>query len=318
MTDSLLKETVKFYFSFNDPESFFLLPAVKSLSSAYKVNIDYIPVSMFDNEKLFSQDEATRKYYKADAERVSKKADRKLNYVASAQNSQAVCRAKFLADEKMLGLKYINLLFAMRWMSGKDISNIDDVANGVKFLEFDDTAIKDALTGDKYKDALDETEKMARADGVIGAPFISFRGEGYLGADRLSYLEDVLKSDPSLIIHHDAAYGVISAGELKEKVDKKEPIFILDVRIPKDFAEGHVPGSNCLTARIIQRNIERLDRDWTIVVVGEGGVDASETAFILASAGFKDVYALSQGYGSWNGEVETGLDKWQDKLKPAK
>ncbi len=314
MTDSLLKETVKFYFSFNDPESFILLPAVKSLSGAYKINIDYIPVSMFDNEKLFSQDDAVCKYYKADTERVSKKADRKLKYIDSPQNSKAVCRAKFLADEKMLGLKYINLLFALRWLSGKDISNIADIIDGLKFLEFDDAEIKDALMNDKYKDALDETEKMAKADGVIGAPFLSFRGEGYLGADRLSYLEDILKSDPLLIIHHDAAYGVMSAEELKARLDKKEPTFVLDVRIPKDFSAGHVPGANCLTARIIQRNIERLDRDWTIVVVGEGGVDASETAFILASAGFKDVYALSQGYGSWSGEVETGLDKWQDKL----
>lgn len=318
MTDSLLKETVKFYFSFNDPESFILLPAVKNLSSGYKINIDYIPLAKFDNEKLFSHDEATRKYQKADAERLSNKADRKLNYVDVLQNSEGVCRAKFLADEKMLGLKYINLVFALRWMSGKDISNVDDVINGVKFLELDEVELGLALKGDKYSALSAEMEKMAREDGVIGTPFISFRGQGYLGADRLSYLEDTLKADPSLIIHHDAAYGMISADELKVKLDKKEPLFVLDVRIPKDFSAGHIEGANCITARIVRRNIQRLDRDWTIVVVGEGGVDASETAFILASEGFKDVYALSKGFGSWSGEIVSGLDKWQDKLKPAK
>ena len=41
MDNKAKKEIVRFYFSFNDPYSFIIAPAVKSLAQNYKVDIEY-------------------------------------------------------------------------------------------------------------------------------------------------------------------------------------------------------------------------------------------------------------------------------------
>ncbi|VAX19864.1 hypothetical protein MNBD_NITROSPINAE02-750 [hydrothermal vent metagenome] len=310
-----MNEKIRYYFSFNDPYSFILTPAVKNLSHGYRIDIDYIPLSRFDGLGMFSADEATRKFYLADASRFARKGGRKLIFDNRAQSSSGVCRAKFLADEKMLGLKYINLVFALRWVSEKDISTPQDIVEGLKFLEIPEDELVEAITGDKYLEATLQGEAMAADDGVIGVPFMTFRGEAYMGPDGLDYLENALKSDKTLVIHHDASYGVIKADELAAKLYKKEPLLVLDVRIPKEYREGHIPGSNCLPAKVVHRNFNRLETGWNITLVDDGGVDASETGFMLASRGFGNVACLSGGYPAWKGKVETGLDAWQDKLK---
>ena len=312
------KERITLYLSFNDPYSFIIAPLVKSLSHGYKVDIDYVPLTRYDRAGLFSDDPAVRRYYLKDVERLAKKADRKLKYDDRPQDSTAACLGRFYAEEKMLGLKYINLVMAARWLGGKNISNIGDLADAVKFIEIDAEGLRAAVEPGKYSSRQEEAERKAMADGVTGVPFMVFRGEGFWGTDRFSYLEDAIKSDPSLIVHHDASYSVIQPEELRDKIAKNAPIFVLDIRIPKDFAIGHIPGANCLHAKIVHRNLSRMDKDWTIAVVDEGGVEASETAFMMAGEGFRNMTVLSGGMKSWKWELEKGLDKWQDKLRPLK
>ena len=59
-----------------------------------------------------------------------------------------------------------------------------------------------------------------------------------------------------------------------------------------------------------------LDRDWDVVIVDDGGVSASETAFMLAGEGFGKVSVLTDGFPAWQGATEQGMDDWHDKLKP--
>jgi 2-hydroxychromene-2-carboxylate isomerase/rhodanese-related sulfurtransferase len=312
------KERVTLYLSFNDPYSFIIAPMVKSLSHSYKVDIDYVPLTRYDRAGLFSDDPAIRRYHLTDVERFAKKAGRKLKYDDRPQDSTAACLGRFYAEEKMLGLKYINLVMATRWLGGKDISSIGDLTDAVKFIELDAEGLKDTIESGRYSAKQSQAEEKAVADGVTGAPFMVFRGEGFFGADRLSYLEDVIKSDPSLMIHHDASYSVIQPAELHGKIAQSAPVFVLDIRIPKDFAAGHIPGANCLHTKIVHRNLNRMDKDWAIIVADEGGVEASETAFMMAGEGFKNMTVLSGGMKSWRWELEKGLDKWQDKLRPLK
>ena len=113
-----------------------------------------------------------------------------MNYTDTAQDSAKVCRGYFLAEEKMLGLKYINLLFAMRWLNAKDIGQVDEIIEGLKFLEFDTAQLTEALGPEKYKAKLSAVKAQSAEDGVIGVPFLAFRDEGFLGAERIDYLED--------------------------------------------------------------------------------------------------------------------------------
>lgn len=315
MNGSSGKETVRFYFSFNDPYSFIVTPAVKNLAQNYKIEIEYAPLPIFDRSGIFSEDESVRNYYRADVERFSRKAGRKLNYADQPQDSAKVCRGLFLARKKMLGLKYINLIFAMRWVSGGDIADTSDIIKNLKFLEFDEAELNEALETDKYAGQIAAVEKQANDDGVIGTPFYVFKGARYMGAERIEYIEKDIESDPSLTIHHDAGYMVKQPDELKKMLDEKDDLLVLDIRIPKDFGQAHIPGANCIPSKIVHRHINDLDRDWPIVLVDDGGVAASEIGFLLASEGFKKISVLSGGFPAWKGATHSGLENWRDKLK---
>lgn len=317
MNGSSGNETLRFYFSFNDPYSFIITPAVKNLAHNYKIDIEYIPLSTFDRSGLFSEDVYVRDYYKADIERFVKKAGRKLNYIDQPQDSAKVCRGLFLANEKMLGLKYINLIFAMRWVSGGDIGETADIIKNLKFLEFDESELKEALESDEYSSGMmTAVEKQAKDDGVIATPFYIFKGARYMGAERIEYLEKDIESDECLIIHHDAGYTVKQPDELKKMLDKKEDMVVLDIRIPKDFGQAHIPGSNCIPSKVVHRHVNDLNRDRSIILVDDGGVASSEIGFFLASEGFKKISVLSGGFPAWKWETQSGLENWRDKLNP--
>ncbi len=318
MDTSAKKETARFYFSFNDPYSFLMAPAVKQLGHDYKIDIEWLPLPGYDAAGIFAEDEPLRRYVRTDAARFAKKAARQLLFADEPMDSRMAVRAKFFADEQMLGVSYLNLVMALRWVSSKNIADADTLVDGLKFLEMNEEKLREAMTTDKYEPAIDKAEALAREEGVVGVPFLTFRGEGFLGADRLSYLESTLSADPALTVHHDASYAVIKPEELEEALAKNEPMLILDLRIPKAFGEGHIPGSNCLAAKVVYRNIHRLDREWRIVLIDDGGVDGSEIGFFLAGEGFGDVTVLSGGWPAWKGAAATGLDGWQDKLKPMK
>ncbi len=309
------KELIRFYFSFNDPYGFILTPVVKNLGHNYKVDIEYVPLTTYDKSGMFSDDKTTRHFYSADVLRFAKKAGRKLIYSDKPVNSIGLCEGYYHAYDQMLGVKYMNLVLAARWVSAKDTANVEEVVEALKYLEMDQEELTKALSSDKYLERYIEGARKADEDGVIGVPFFTFRGEGYMGADGLGYLEDTLKSDQSLIVHHDAGYEVIKADELTEKIGKGEPLLVLDIRIPKDYGAGHIPGANCIPAKVVHRNLHKLDHDWNIIIVDDGGVAASETAFFLASEGFSKVSVLSDGMPTWKGATETGIDNWHDKLK---
>lgn len=306
---------LRYFFSFNDPYSFIITPEVKQLGHDYKIDIDYIPLPGFDQRGIFSADELEARYYDEDAARFAKERGREIRYLPAPLDSGMVCLLKPLFDREMLGLKFINLIFALRWVSEGDISDLAAVKKAVSFLEMDPQKIDEAANSDAGAYEVKRAEELARQEGVIGVPFFTFQDEHFYGADRLAQLAARLAADPSLLVRHDASYGVMTFDELTKALTGDDPPLVLDIRIPKEFEVGHIPGANCLPGKIVARNTSRIPHR-AVVVIDNGGATASETALFLAGEGFGQVFVLKGGHPSWGGEVETGLGSWQDKLLP--
>ncbi|MDH5510370.1 MAG: DsbA family protein [Nitrospinota bacterium] len=315
MDSQSLREPLRLYFSFNDPYSFIVFGAMKNLAQNYKVNVESHPLGGYDSSGVFSTDEAQAAYWKRDSERFASSAGRKLSYIPQVQDSTMARRGLYMAQEKMLGAKYINLVFALRWLSAGDISDSSQMIKALSYLELKEEGLAAAMKSDMFGQNLAHVEEMAMGDGAIGVPFFRFRGEGFFGAHQLAALEALIRSDPALVIHHDASYGVIPPQELAARLQSGVETLVLDVRIPKEFGAGHIPGANCIPAKVVYRSLEKLEREWSIVVVDDGGVEANETAFLLASEGFKKVSVLSGGFPAWKGSEEKGIEKWHDRLK---
>jgi phage shock protein E len=76
---------------------------------------------------------------------------------------------------------------------------------------------------------------------------------------------------------------------------------VLDVRTPKEFAEGHVPGAVNISHDELEGRLSELDadRDRDGVVYCHSGRRAGLALGMLEKAGFKRLYHLEGDYMGW-------------------
>lgn len=102
----------------------------------------------------------------------------------------------------------------------------------------------------------------------------------------------------------------IPAERLKQRLDRREPLVLIDVRTPGEFAgpDGHIRGAvnvalNDLGARL-KRSKEEIRQyvDEEVVVVCRTSSRAVTAARKLKRAGIGDVAVLDGGMAAWNGK----------------
>jgi len=85
--------------------------------------------------------------------------------------------------------------------------------------------------------------------------------------------------------------------------------FVLDVREPAEWADGHIPGATLIPLGELASRIGELDRDQRIVVVCRSGNRSAEGRDILLGAGFPSVTSVEGGMTDWASAglpIETG------------
>ena len=108
--------------------------------------------------------------------------------------------------------------------------------------------------------------------------------------------------------------------QLAERKTDGEVVF-LDVRQPKEYAHGHLPGAKLLPLGDLDSRLAELDKDKQIVIYCASGGRSRVAAQILAGKGFRKVYNLTGGIKAWQKEVavgaeETGLHLFTRKESP--
>jgi rhodanese-related sulfurtransferase len=102
----------------------------------------------------------------------------------------------------------------------------------------------------------------------------------------------------------------LSATELKTKIQDKEPLFLLDVREPFEFAHGHIEGSVTIPLNQIPGRLPELDMDQEIVLICHHGIRSMQAANFLAQVGFKQVSNLVGGIDAWSLEVDSSVARY--------
>ena len=99
--------------------------------------------------------------------------------------------------------------------------------------------------------------------------------------------------------------------EVKQKLDAKDPITIIDVREDNEWAKGHLPGAIHLGRGIIERDIENAvpGKATAIVLYCGGGFRSALAADNLQKMGYTDVVSMD---GGWRGWTEAGLPTVKD------
>jgi adenylyltransferase/sulfurtransferase len=96
----------------------------------------------------------------------------------------------------------------------------------------------------------------------------------------------------------------ISAVELKRRVDAGEPLELIDVRDPHEFAICRIPGTRLVPLGSLLEHLHEFDSAKTYVVHCKSGVRSAKAIGQLRRAGFKRLLNLKGGVLAWSREVD--------------
>ncbi len=92
---------------------------------------------------------------------------------------------------------------------------------------------------------------------------------------------------------------LISPYELEQKRVDGGPLMIIDVRVPEEYAAGHVTGAINIPLADLRQRIEELDPEVETVTYCNAGTSGNAAQNILLNHGFRTVSNISGGYKNW-------------------
>lgn len=92
--------------------------------------------------------------------------------------------------------------------------------------------------------------------------------------------------------------GAINTNEAKAQIDGSNPPFLLDVREPYEFQDGHIAGAKLLPLGELGRRMGELPRDREILVICRSGNRSGSATRQLAQAGY-NATNLRGGMNGW-------------------
>ena len=101
----------------------------------------------------------------------------------------------------------------------------------------------------------------------------------------------------------------ISVEELKQKLDAKEDIFILDVREPHEYDICNIKGY-LIPVGDLPKRVSELDSSREIIAHCRSGVRSAKAVNFLRAAGFKKVYNLTGGILAWADKIDPSMPKY--------
>ncbi len=80
-------------------------------------------------------------------------------------------------------------------------------------------------------------------------------------------------------------------------------VIIIDVRSKEPYSEGHIPNAKNIPLKELEEKITQLNKNDIYLIVCKTGKTSETASSLLAKNGFKQIYNLSGGMDSWEGEV---------------
>jgi len=92
-----------------------------------------------------------------------------------------------------------------------------------------------------------------------------------------------------------------SVSEVKQRLDRGEKLFLVDVREESEFAKDHLSGAIHLGKAIIERDIEEQvpDPNTELILYCGGGYRSALAADNLQKMGYRNVFSMDGGIREW-------------------
>ncbi|MBO0826021.1 MAG: adenylyltransferase/sulfurtransferase MoeZ, partial [Actinobacteria bacterium] len=106
-----------------------------------------------------------------------------------------------------------------------------------------------------------------------------------------------------------ATGSTITATELKAMLDRKDNIFLVDVREPNEYEIVSIPGATLIPKDQFLNGaaLEKLPPDKRIVLHCKSGARSAECLAVVKNAGFSDAVHVGGGVLAWVNQVDPSL-----------
>ena len=107
-----------------------------------------------------------------------------------------------------------------------------------------------------------------------------------------------------------AAIPTISASDLKDKIDKKNPMVILDVREQFEYDIARIEGSQLIPLDQLPDRISEIDRNAEVVALCHTGVRSAMAVQFLQGHGYSRSFNLEGGIDAWADQIDPTMQKY--------
>lgn len=105
--------------------------------------------------------------------------------------------------------------------------------------------------------------------------------------------------------------NAITPKELKERQDRGDPILLLDVREPWEYATAKIDGALLIPLGTLPQSLGQLNREEEIVAYCHHGMRSGDAVAFLAQQGFKNAKNLVGGIDAWSVQVDPSVPRYR-------
>jgi rhodanese-related sulfurtransferase len=96
----------------------------------------------------------------------------------------------------------------------------------------------------------------------------------------------------------------LTADQLQQAINAREPLVLVDLRQPEHYREGHIPGTINIPFKDIQTRYSQLPKDRMVVFIADDAALADASSQWLLQNDYKQVAVLAGGMAQWHGGIE--------------
>lgn len=98
--------------------------------------------------------------------------------------------------------------------------------------------------------------------------------------------------------------------ELKDRLDKGDKVFLLDVREPHEYSLAKIEGSTLIPLGTLPASLNQLDPTDEIVALCHKGMRSADAVGFLLQQGFSNVKNLIGGIDAWSVEIDPSVPRY--------
>jgi adenylyltransferase/sulfurtransferase len=103
----------------------------------------------------------------------------------------------------------------------------------------------------------------------------------------------------------------ITVRDLKDRLDKGDTIFLLDVREPHEYSMAKIEGSVLIPLGDLPTSLDKLNSNDEIVALCHRGMRSADAVGFLMQQGFSNVKNLIGGIDAWSIEVDPEVPRYR-------